>query len=387
MATPAFDAVCVGSADGRFSHWRAVLNAHFIAAWDDLATEAAEPNAFAESWFLQPALEQFDPGGKVKLFTLWNGPNLCGLMPVSEHVRYGRWAVPHVQNWLHHNAFLGTPLVRKGYEREFWQAYLEGLDRAPGSALFAHVNGVTIGGPLDQALASICAEQSRSCTLVHRIDRAFLEYNLSSEAYINTEIRGKKRKELRRLQNRLSEQGVLTFTRDVSVEKLDEWAHEFLTLEARGWKGRRGSALDSDGATRAFFKAILPGAAKAGKLERLEMRLDGRPLVMLVNFLCPPGAFSFKTAFDEDYARFSPGVLLQIENLASLDNPDIAWADSCAAEGHPMIDSLWTGRRSIGRYSVAIGGSGRRAIFQTLLKMELARNRRRIRKQQKAGED
>lgn len=111
-----------------------------------------------------------------------------------------------------------------------------------------------------------------------------------------------------------------------------------------------------------------------GKVERLDLRLEGRPLAMLVNFHSPPGSFSFKTAFDEDFARYSPGVLLQIENLALLDRADIKWCDSCAAQGHPMIDSIWTGRRSIGRYSIAIGGAGRRTIFGAFLKAELARS-------------
>ena len=79
--------------------------------------------------------------------------------------------------------------------------------------------------------------------------------------------------------------------------------------------------------------------------------LDGRPLAMLVNFLCPPGGFSFKTAFDEGYARFSPGVLLQQANLDLLDHPRIMWVDSCAAPGHPMIDSVWRERRAlVGRH-------------------------------------
>jgi hypothetical protein len=95
---------------------------------------------------------------------------------------------------------------------------------------------------------------------------------------------------------------------------------------------------------------------------------------MLVNFHASPGSFSFKTAFDEDFARYSPGVLLQIENLALLERSDLQWCDSCAAQGHPMIDSIWTGRRSIGRYSIAIGGSGRRTIFGAFLKTELARS-------------
>jgi hypothetical protein len=65
--------------------------------------------------------------------------------------------------------------------------------------------------------------------------------------------------------------------------------------------------------------------------------------------------------------------LLQIENLALLKHDSIEWCDSCAAEGHPMIDSLWTERRQIGRYSVAIGGKGRRTLFGMLLKAELTK--------------
>lgn len=374
VATRAIDTAHAGNISHQLSGWRAMFDMRFIGAWGDLAGDAAEPNAFAESWFLRPALEQFDPSGRVQMFTLWDGDRLCGLMPVSAQSRYGRWPMPHVQNWLHHNAFLGTPLVRKGYEHAFWQACLKQLDGEPGQALFWHLHCLTVGGALAEALEQVCAAQKRRCALVHRAERAFLERGLSPEAYFDAAVRGKKRKELRRQKNRLSEEGSLIFTCNRSDTGLAGWTQEFLALEQRGWKGGNGSALASAEATRALFADVLSGAAIAGKLERLDLRLDGKPLAMLVNFLCAPGSFSFKTAFDEDYARFSPGVLLQIENLALLDHADVAWCDSCAAEGHPMIDSLWTGRRTVGRYSVAIGGPGRRAIFGALLRAELARN-------------
>ena len=77
---------------------------------------------------------------------------------------------------------------------------------------------------------------------------------------------------------------------------------------------------------------------------------------MLANFLTAPGAFSYKTAFDEDYARFSPGVLLQRENLALLERDGIDWVDSCAAQDHPMIDHFWRERRVIQRRSIGIAG-------------------------------
>ncbi len=374
MATRAYNSASAGNINHQLSGWRGMLDARFIDAWNDLAAQAAEPNAFSESWFLRPALEQFDPANSVQLFTLWDGVQLCGLMPLSTQLRYGRWPMPHVQNWLHHNAFLGTPLVRAGYEEIFWRTYLAQLDHEPGQALFAHLHCLTISGALAAALERVCTDQRRRWALVQRTERAFLDGSLSAEAYLENAVRSKKRKELRRQKNRLSEEGALTFARDSSATGLDEWTHEFLALEHCGWKGESGSALACADETRTLFAEILSGAAASGRLERLDLRLDGKPLAMLVNFLCAPGSFSFKTAFDEEYARYSPGVLLQIENLALLEHPDIAWCDSCAAEGHPMIDGLWTGRRSTGRYSVAIGGGARRAAFGALLTAELAKS-------------
>ena len=43
-----------------------------------------------------------------------------------------------------------------------------------------------------------------------------------------------------------------------------------------------------------------------------------------------------------------------------------------------MIDGLWTERRAIGRYSVAIGGVAKRAAFDRLVGTELSRSPRGI---------
>jgi len=91
---------------------------------------------------------------------------------------------------------------------------------------------------------------------------------------------------------------------------------------------------------------------------------------MLANFVAPPGVFSFKTAYDEDYARFSPGVLLQRENLDLLARADIDWCDSCASEGHPMIERIWREKRTILRVSIGIGGMLRRQAARAFLAAE-----------------
>lgn len=341
--------------------------------WAALAACVAEPNPFLEDWYLLPALEALDPANAVHMLRFEADGELAGLLPVVRAPRYFRWPLPHWSAWHHPNAFLGAPLVAAGLEKPFWRALLDWADRNAGKALFLHLPALSLEGPLARALDAVLREQGRAAGLVQREERAMLASDLSSEAYLAASMTGKKRKELRRQQARLSELGEVAFLREEDPLSLDAWINDFLALELSGWKGKAGSAMASAPDTQALFRTALSGAAARGRLERLSLTLDGRPVAMLANFVTPPGVFSYKTAFDEDYARFSPGVLLQCENLKVLDRAGIAWSDSCASADHPMIDRIWRERRAVGRLSIAIGGALRRALFRLLLDAELAR--------------
>ena len=354
--------------------WRELDTPDARLAWDGLAACAAEPNPFHESWYLLPALRAFDPEGRITLLRFEAGGELAGLLPIHRPARYYRRPIPHLASWVHPNCFLGAPLVARGLEREFWRALLAWADANAGRGLFLHLAQVPLEGPLYTGLQEVLAEQGRLAATVHREDRAMLASNLAPEAYFEASLSGKKRKELRRQSNRLADLGEVTMARTTGDEHLARWIEDFLALEHSGWKGTQGSALASHRATTALFKEALFGAASQGKLERLTLSLDGEPIAMLVQFLTSPGAYSYKTAFDERYARYSPGVLVQRENLALLDNPEIDWCDSCAAADHPMIDHIWRERRAIGRLSIAIGGKLRRMAFAQLVRAELGRS-------------
>jgi CelD/BcsL family acetyltransferase involved in cellulose biosynthesis len=351
--------------------WRELADA--TAAWDALALSASEPNPFFESWYLLPALAAFDPGGEVELLRFAVDGELAGLMPIVRARRYYGKPIPNMATWLHGNCFLGAPLVAAGRERAFWRAMLSWADRHAGAALFLHLAHLPLVGPLGLALDEVLAEQRRNGALVHREERALLASEVDPEAYFAAALSGKKRKELRRQFARLSELGDVKFERRDDDVYLARWIDQFLALEQAGWKGAAGSALAATPQTATLFRTALAGAAARGRLERLTLGLDGVPIAMLATFLAAPGAYSFKTAFDERYARYSPGVLLQRENLAILDRAGIAWTDSCAAADHPMIDHIWRERRPIGRRSIAIGGTMRRALFAGVVAVELRR--------------
>ncbi|MBC2668161.1 GNAT family N-acetyltransferase [Novosphingobium piscinae] len=338
--------------------------------WERLVASAAEPNPFFEPWYLLPSLAALDPGGRVTLLVIERAGEWLGLLPLALERRYYGHPLPHWRGWLHANAFVGLPLIARGHEAEVWTALLAHLDRTAGTGLFLHLAGLPLASPVCAALAAVCAAQGRQAALVHREERALLQSASSPADYLDGALSGKKRKELRRQHARLSELGELAITRQRDAVGIEGWIAAFLALEQAGWKGRAGSALASHPATRSLFELALREAAMQGRLERLTLALDGVPIALLATFLAAPGAFSYKTAFDERYARYSPGVLLQRENLALLDDPQIAWCDSCAAEDHPMIDHLWRERRAIGRLSIAIGGRLRRGAFRLLARAE-----------------
>ena len=357
----------------RALNWQAFENPNARAAWDSLSAATSEPNPFLESWYLLPALRALDPGHEALFLRFHHDGALAGMLPLVREKRYYRWPFPHLRNWVHANCFLGAPLVIAGLEAEFWRALLAWADAHAGTALFLHLGAMPLTGPVDAGLRQVLAEQGREAGVVFSEDRAMLASPLSPEAYLEAAMSGKKRKELRRQHARLSELGEVTVERLADASGLTAWLDEFLALEHSGWKGAAGSALASHRATEALFREAMAGAAVRGRLERLSLRLNGEPIAMLASFLTPPGAYSFKTAFDERYARFSPGVLLQRENLAVLERPSIAWTDSCAAADHPMIDHIWRERRPVGRWSIAIGGKARRTLFHHLLRAELGR--------------
>lgn len=357
--------------------WSCIEQATLHPPWQELAESAVSPNPFFEPWFLLPALERFDPLGTVEIATLVANGKLAALMPVFRSRNYHGRPLPHLAGWSHPNAFCSVPLIRGGYEQAFWGALLHAADRNGGMEVFLHLDQLPERDPVTASLFDHCFASGRSATTAMRSSRAMLMTGPSPQAHLEAALSTKRRKELRRQRRRLEELGEVAFKRVTSPAAVGAWCEEFLALETRGWKGRSGSALACDERTRSLFTESLRAASALGRFEGLSLELAGRPLAMLTNFHTPPGAYSFKTTFDEDYARFSPGVLLQIENLQMLQDPRIAWCDSCAAEDHPMIDRMWPEHREMIAVTVPIGGRLRRTVGRTLTAIERLRTQAR----------
>src|SRR5262249_30966141 len=257
--------------------------------------------------------------------------------------------------WQHIYCALCTPLIRAGYERECLNLFFEWLDSEGGCALM-EFKLLSADGPGQRLLDDRLMRQKHQSLVIESHARALFRAAESADHYLRAALRRDHRKDLRRRTRRLGEQGQLEFDSLERGGDKDTWTQEFLDLEARGWKGQNGGAFACNAVNKDFFVSVATAAFERGRLMMLALRLDGKPVAMKCNIVSAPGSFAFKIAFDESYSAYSPGVMLEVENIRRLHAaPLVEWMDSCATPDHPMIDRLWLDRRAIHNLIVPTG--------------------------------
>jgi len=249
--------------------------------------------------------------------------------------------------------------------------HLDGQSRPFG---FIRLKGLDGNSASTAALLEVVAEERRPLRWRERTNRALLRGGCSSADYLKANVRKKKTKELRRLRNRLAEQGTLA-VKSVDIEDetaLAQAVDGYLLMEADGWKGRCDTAAHCDDRDESYFRQMTSYLAGQRRLQIMTLDLDGCPIAYLVTALTQRdedegrrGAYTLKTTYNEKLSKYSPGVLLQLAFMErALDVDHLDWVDSCAQQGHPMIDHLWSDRRMIVSLSAALGGAASDAVMR-----------------------
>lgn len=335
-----------------------------LQAWRQLGASALSPNPFFGPDFLQPYLENM-------------GASRVRLVVVLERDE-GRWlaAAPVVRRRLGlatrvnatfatEYAPLGTPLIHPQAGRE-----------AIGTFLAAAASGGTLAVPHlplhAQSAVRLMAASSGRMTLLAKSERASHGADANGKAQLAAADSGKRRKEMRRLLRRLGDHGKTRFNSLGATDVLQGF-EAFLQLEAGGWKGRSGTALLSVPETAAFARQAIANLAQDNRV-RIDQLWAGSTLVAALVLFCDGGkVFAWKIAFDEAYARYSPGAQLALEALrTNLASPGFRGADSLAIPGHSMIEPLWRGRLETATLLVTFGGMGslQEALFRADHRLE-----------------
>jgi CelD/BcsL family acetyltransferase involved in cellulose biosynthesis len=315
------------------------LTARDLAAWHELGADALSPNPFAEQELVLPAARAWGVDD-VNLLVVREGPDWLAALPVR-HAKSWR-GVPGdvIAAWRHDYCFLCTPLVRSaGRDEALAMLVRAALAASPAFSL----DWFDGDGPLAQPLMAALASAGR-VVVVERFERAVLDRR-ERDDYLERAFSARHRSGYRRKLKQLEQEVGPVTVRD---DRDDPQAVErFLELEASGWKGQAGTAMACNPAHAAFFTEMALAFAKSGRFRMLSLVSEDRTIAMRSDVVTGDATFGFKLAFDENLARYSPGIQLEIAGTGSFHSTGLDRADSCTVPENASMNRLWPDRRAL----------------------------------------
>jgi CelD/BcsL family acetyltransferase involved in cellulose biosynthesis len=90
---------------------------------------------------------------------------------------------------------------------------------------------------------------------------------------------------------------------------------EAFAVEAKGWKGRAGTALACDKIRGEFYRRFTAAACELGILRLCFLRIGGEAVAMQIAVQMADAFWLLKVGYDEKYRNCSPGNLLIWETI------------------------------------------------------------------------
>jgi len=244
--------------------------------------------------------------------------------------------------WHHLQSYMGHPIVDRDNPDNSLSALFENAlshPEASGRLMMPKVPG---SGPIYDAILRVISDNDLLHYEIGRHQRAAMICKFDGDAYLESALSGKKRKEYRRLKNRLSDHGCLKFETFRDEDDISSWIDDFLQLEGAGWKGRKRTAFNNRQDWAGFLKASTTSLIENNQCKFWRLRLNNKTIAITFAHHAGHQAWLNKITYDENYARYSPGVLLMLEVTRALGNdPAITEVDSLATPDHSMINRLW----------------------------------------------
>jgi hypothetical protein len=350
---------------------------------DYLCTRTVEPNVFFNPRFLAPAMPRLEDR-EVRLAVIRDGDEyrnrLRLLVPFSVEKPAVPLGVPVMRTWSSPFGPIGTPLIDRddpvGVVEDFFAMLSRPHLKLPKVFVLPDMR---LDGAVASLLASVAETRGLTMVTTGKADRPFLESQLDGDAYLKASLNAHHYREFRRLKRRLADLGRLEHVVARGPDEIRHAIESFLTLEAAGWKGRERTAMAIDRYRAAFAREAVHRLAEHDLCRIHSLTLDGRTIACLVVFVEAGVAYTWKTAYDEKLAAYSPGTLLMIEvTRQHLDDPNIMMTDSCAVPDHPVMSRLWSERRPIGSLVIGLTPDADRLARQAASQLHLYRETRNM---------
>ncbi|THF50021.1 GNAT family N-acetyltransferase [Allorhizobium terrae] len=383
LAPPADGQIAVGRVGRKLWLYPRQASYDLEEEMDFLTNRALEPNVFFSARFLAPAIPRLD---ERQVRTALIRDDRSGrsrirlLMPFSIEKPGFSMGPTILRVWSNPFGPLGTPLVDAEDATETIDNLLEALGnpvaKLPNVIVFPDLR---MDGPVAQLLRAVAINRDLPLTVANTVQRPMLESLEDGPTYLAQSVGKSHLRDMRRQMRLLEKQGHLAYCIARQPHEIGARMEEFLALEASGWKGRKRTAMVMDRLHAAFAREAVTNLAAIDAVRIHTLDLDDRAIASMIVFIMNGEAYTWKTAYDERYARFSPGKLLTSELTEwHLDDANIMRTDSCAVADHPIMSRLWRERETMGTLVIGLKRNSDKDVRQAATQLHLYRNTRNL---------
>lgn len=278
--------------------------------WDVLSRETVTENPAYSRQYVLAGLETIDAGANVRAVTVSAGnERLVGFFPFRRRILPPfPWPVAVGAQNIYQ--FAGVPLAARQCTDSVIGAWLDGLKAGTPCRYWA-LSNIDLDSSFLQSVQAQLAARGLSLRVVTPYRRPTLTGKAGSSAAHSAQIIKKSRvKDIERNLRRLHGIGAVDFERANEPEQVKQRIEQFLALEQSGWKGQNGTAFLSKDRDTEFARMAF-GGREGGPTVVDSLLLDGTPIAMSVNMSNGATLFTLKCAYDENYRKFSPGLVLE----------------------------------------------------------------------------
>jgi CelD/BcsL family acetyltransferase involved in cellulose biosynthesis len=186
---------------------------------------------------------------------------------------------------------------------------------------------------------------------------------IASEGTLSEHLSKHRCKLLRQKQRNLGLVGPVRLHRIERSEDVAQAIEQFLSLENAGWKGKVGTSLQSNVASAEFLRSMATGFFERGKLALTQLLAGDHVVASSINLHGASTLFAFKIGWDPQFAKASPGMLLEnlLLPLVCQDFPEVTCLDSCSRPGS-FLEEIWPHRITIADAVIPTSRLGQTAI-------------------------
>lgn len=321
------------------------LDADQVVKWKQLAANAICANPFYHPEFLLPLASHLRVDGVKLLVVVDHEGDWQFAAPVVSYFFEQGLPLPKLRAVRSDYIFLDSPLLSNENSTEVIHTLLNSLSSQ------RNWHGIGFGKTLRKSLQAELLELAAISSDVELRRREVAVRPCVSpqpQDELLTKCSRNRRKTLRKGWKRLSQQGEIKYQLRIASRDISPAVSDFLKLEALGWKGTSGTALDCDASHANFFRDMCTGFSNEQRVVFGELHLDGEVISSTCNLLAGDTLFAFKIGWNPDFSECSLGYWSEIllADAVCKELKNVRLIDSCSNE-ESYTAKVWQERLEI----------------------------------------